>query len=124
MAHVDNAPNKAVHLVYIIGGIILFYLLKWTNDWIWGYFTRAPNEFYVMASAGVAALVVGISFYRHERTNALVHEVTAELKKVSWPTWAEVKAATIVVIVMTLISAIILGFFDFVWSNVTQFIYG
>jgi preprotein translocase subunit SecE len=29
-----------------------------------------------------------------------------------------------VVIVMTIISALILGFFDMVWSNVTKFIYG
>jgi len=124
VAHVDNAPNKPVHLVYIIGGILLFYLLKWTTDWIWGYFTRAPNEFLVTAGSAVAALIIGISFYRHERTNTLVNEVTAELKKVSWPTAKEVKAATIVVIVMTIISAIILGLFDMVWSNVTQFIYG
>lgn len=123
MAH-DNAPNKPVHMVYLFGGLLLFYLLKWTTDWIWGYFTRAPNEFYVTAGAAVAALVIGISMYRHERTNALVNEVTAELKKVSWPTSKEVKAATIVVIVMTIISAIILGFFDFMWSNITQFIYG
>jgi preprotein translocase subunit SecE len=96
-------------MVYLFGGLLLFYLLKWTTDWIWGYFTRAPNEFYVTAGAAVAALV---------------NEVTAELKKVSWPTLKEVKAATIVVIVMTIISAIILGFFDFMWSNITQFIYG
>lgn len=120
----DNAPNKPVHLVYIGGGVLLFYLLQWTTDWIWGYFTRAPNQFYIMAGSAVAALVVGIALYRHERTNALVNEVTAELKKVSWPTKKEVRAATIVVIVMTIISAIILGFFDFMWSNVTQFIYG
>jgi preprotein translocase subunit SecE len=120
----DNAPNKPVHLVYLFGGLLLFYLLKWTTDWIWGYFTRAPNEFYVTAGAAVSALVTGIIFYRHERTNNLVTEVTAELKKVSWPTAKEVKAATIVVIVMTIISALILGLFDMVWSNVTQFIYG
>ena len=124
MATTDNAPNKPVHIVYIGGGLLLFYLLKWTTDWIWGYFTRAPNEFYVTAGSALAALVIGIAFYRHERTHALVAEVTAELKKVSWPTGKEVKAATIVVIVMTIISAIILGFFDFIWSNVTQFIYG
>ena len=121
---IDSAPNKPVHIVYLGGGLLLFYLLKWTTDWIWGYFTRSPNEFYVTAGAAVVALVVGISFYRHERTFNLVNEVTAELKKVSWPTGKEVKAATIVVIVMTIISAIILGFFDFIWSNVTQFIYG
>ena len=124
MATTDNAPNKPVHLVYLCGGLLLFYLLKWTTDWVWGYFTRAPNEFYVTAGSALVALVAGIAFYRNERTYNLVNEVTAELKKVSWPTGKEVKAATIVVIVMTIISAIILGFFDFVWSNVTQFIYG
>lgn len=124
MATTDNAPNKPVHMVYLGGGLLLFYLLKWTTDWVWGYFTRAPNEFYVTAGSALAALVVGISLYRHERTYSLVNEVCAELKKVSWPTGKEVKAATIVVIVMTIISALILGFFDFIWSNVTQFIYG
>ena len=33
-------------------------------------------------------------------------------------------AATIVVIVMALISAVILGVFDIVWSNLTELIYG
>ena len=120
----DNAPNKPVHLVYLFGGLLLFYLLKWTTDWIWGYFTRAPNEFYVTAGSALAALIIGISLYRHERTNSLVNEVTAELKKVSRPTFKEVKAATIVVIVMTIVSALILGFFDFIWSKVTMVIYG
>ena len=59
---IDSAPNKPVHIVYLGGGLLLFYLLKWTTDWIWGYFTRSPNEFYVTAGAAVVALVVGISF--------------------------------------------------------------
>lgn len=120
----ENAPNKPVHLVYLCGGLLLFYLLKWTADWIWGYFTRAPNELYVTLFAAVAALITGAALYRNERAYTTVNEVTTELKKVSWPTAKEVKAATIVVIVMTIIAAIILGFFDFVWSNVTEFIYG
>ena len=120
----ENAPNKPVHLVYLCGGLLLFYLLKWTADWIWGYFTRSPSELYVTLFAAGAALVTGTLLYRNERTYTLVNEVTTELKKVSWPTGKEVKAATLVVIVMTIIAAIILGFFDFVWSNVTEFIYG
>jgi preprotein translocase subunit SecE len=121
---VSQGPNKPVHLVYLCGGLLFFYLLKWTADWIWGYFTRSPSELYVTMLAGVVGLVTGIALYRHERTYSLVNEVCAELKKVSWPTGKEVKAATIVVIVMTIISALILGAFDFVWSNVTKFIYG
>jgi preprotein translocase SecE subunit len=123
VAH-ENAPNKPVHLVFLCGGLLLFYLLKWTTDWIWGYFTRAPSELYITVGAAAVALLTGIILYRNERTYTLVNEVTAELKKVSWPTGKEVRAATIVVIVMTIISALILGFFDFIWSNVTEFIYG
>jgi len=120
----ENAPNKPVHLVFICGGLLLFYLLKWTTDWVWGYFTRSPSQFYVTALSALVAFVAGVVFYRNERSYGLVNEVCAELKKVSWPTTKEVKAATLVVIVMTILSAVLLGFFDFVWSNVTEFIYG
>ena len=120
----ENAPNKPVHLVYLCGGLLLFYLLQWTADWVWGYFTRSPNEFYITLFAGVVALVTGVVLYRNDRTYTLANEVTAELKKVTWPTSKEVKAATFVVIVMTLISALLLGFFDFIWSKLTQLIYG
>jgi preprotein translocase subunit SecE len=102
----------------------LFYLLKWTADWIWGYFTRSPSELYVTVLAAVIALVTGIIVYRNERVYGLVNEVCGELKKVSWPTGKEVKAATIVVVIMTIISAIILGLFDLMWSNITELIYG
>lgn len=121
---ITQGPNKPVHLVYLSGGLLLFYLLKWSTDWVWGYFTRAPSELYITVFAGVAALITGVVLYRNERVYSLVNEVCAELRKVSWPTGKEVKAATIVVIIMTIISALILGFFDIVWSNVTEFIYG
>ena len=48
----------------------------------------------------------------------------SELKKVTWPTAKEVRAATIVVIVMALISAVVLFLFDVVWSGLTDKIYG
>ena len=54
----------------------------------------------------------------------LANEVASELKKVTWPTAKEVRTATLVVIVMAIISAIILGLFDFVWSNLTELVYG
>lgn len=124
MSTQENAPNKPVHLVFLCGGLLLFYLTKWSADWIWGYFTRSPSELYVTAFAAVVALIAGVVTYKNERTYGLVNDVTNELKKVTWPTGKEVKAATIVVIVMTIISAAILGLFDFVWSNLTEFIYG
>lgn len=120
----DNAPNKPVHLIYLCGGLLFFYILQWSIDWIWGYFSRAPSEFVITVIAGVVALIVGISMYQNERVHSLVLEVTNELKKVAWPGAKEVRQATIVVIVMTLISATILGAFDYVWANLTDIIYG
>jgi preprotein translocase subunit SecE len=119
-----SGPNKPVHLVYMCGGLLLFYLLKWTTDWVWGYFTRAPSVLYVTVLSAVVALVTSITLYRNERVYGLVNEVCGELKKVSWPTAKEVKAATVVVVIMTIISAIILGLFDAMWSNITELIYG
>lgn len=110
--------------MYLCGGLVFFYLLQWTTDWIWGYFTRAPDEFYITTGSAAVALISGILAYKNEKIYTLCNEVAAELKKVAWPNAKDVRTATIVVIIMTIISASILGFFDFVWSNVTMFIYG
>jgi preprotein translocase subunit SecE len=72
----------------------------------------------------VTASVTAIVMYRNDRMYHLTNEVAQELKKVTWPTAKEVRAATLVVIVMAIISAIILGLFDFVWSNLTELVYG
>lgn len=120
----EHAPNKPVHLIYLVGGLLGFVLLKWTGDWIWGYFTRTPDEFYVILFAAVVSLFGGIYLYKKEDTYNLVNEVASELKKVTWPNAQEVKTSTIVVVFMTILSAFLLGFFDMVWSKLTQLIYG
>ena len=120
----ENAPNKPVHLIYLCGAVLLFYLLQWSIDWIWGYFATAPSESSISVFAAVAATVVGIVLYRNDRIYHLANEVASELKKVTWPTAKEVRTATLTVILMAIISAAILGVFDFVWSNVTELVYG
>ena len=120
----ENAPNKPVHLIYLCGAVLLFYLLQWSIDWIWGYFGTAPSESKISVFAAIVATVTGVVLYRNDRLFVLANEVTGELKKVTWPTAKEVRAATMVVIVMAIISALILGAFDFVWTNVTELIYG
>ena len=70
------------------------------------------------------AVLAGTILYRSDRIYGLANEVAQELKKVTWPTAKEVRSATLVVIVMAVVSAIILGIFDFVWSNLTELVYG
>jgi preprotein translocase subunit SecE len=120
----ENAPNKPVHLIYLCGAVLLFYLLQWSIDWVWGYFATSPSETKISLIAAVAAVGIGVALYRNDRVYTLANEVAAELKKVTWPTAKEVRTATIVVVVMAIISAIILGVFDLVWSNLTELVYG
>ncbi len=124
MGQQENAPNKPVHLMYLCGAVLLFYLLQWTLDWVWGAFWTAPSDFTISVIAAVVAGTVGVVAYRNDRVYHLANEVASELKKVTWPTAKEVRAATIVVIVMAIISAVILGVFDLVWSNLTELVYG
>ena len=119
-----NAPNKPVHLIYLIGVVATFYVLQWSIDWIWGYFGTPPSEFKITLTAAVVATLAGVIMYRSDKYYYLANEVASELKKVTWPTAKEVRTATFVVVIMAIISAIILGLFDFVWSNLTELVYG
>ena len=124
MAQQENAPNKPVHLMYLCGAVLLFYVLQWTIDWIWGYAGTPPSEFKITLLSGVVAVIAGVVCYRNDRVFTLANEVAGELKKVTWPTAKEIRTATTVVIVMSIIAAVILGVFDFVWSNLTELVYG
>lgn len=124
MAQQENAPNKPVHLMYLCGAVLLFYLVQWSIDWVWGTFSTPPSEFKISLFSGVFAAIVGVALYRNDRVFTLANEVSSELKKVTWPTAKEVRTATMVVVVMSVISAIILGVFDLVWTNLTELVYG
>ena len=54
------------------------------------------------------------------RASSFVGEVWAELKKVHWPTRKETYAATVVVIVITILVAVFLGVVDFAVSHVVK----
>ena len=112
-------PNKFVHLTFAIGGLLAAFVLSRMVDWGWSYFAK-PNDLVVNL---VAILVAGgavLAVYRNERAYSSVVEVTRELEKVSWPTRKETSAATIVVLVTVLISALVLSGFDAIWAFFTN----
>ena len=112
-------PNKFVHLTFALGGLLAAFLLSRTGDWAWSYFAK-PNDLiinlFAILVAGIAALVA----YRNERVFASVVDVTRELEKVTWPTRKETSAATVVVLVTVLISALVLSGFDAIWAFFTN----
>jgi len=44
-----------------------------------------------------------------------------ELKHVSWPTKKQAIAFTIIVVLISVLTALYLGFFDFIFSKILQF---
>jgi len=46
----------------------------------------------------------------------------AELRRVTWPTWAETKRMTIIVVIVVGVFAVILGVFDMMWTKALKFI--
>ena len=120
--------NRLVAISYVVlgllAGLFLEHLLvaafsTWTitqpltrplyNDWTWS------------SIIGLAiAAAAGLYLWTNARYHEVSLEVAAELRKVSWPSMAETRAATIAVIVASVIAAILLGVFDVAWQFLTD----
>lgn len=71
-----------------------------------------------------ASLILGIGgavlLKSNKERNEYFLSSIAELRKVSWPTWADTKRMTIIVVVVVGIFAVIVGVFDVVWARVLK----
>src|SRR5467141_4236562 len=79
------------------------------NDWTW-------SSFIGLGVSAAAAVYIWIT----PRTRDVAIDIVAELRKVSWPSLPETRAATVAVIVASLIAAALLGLFDVLWQFVTD----
>ena len=56
------------------------------------------------------------------RLRRFMEEAWSELKKVTWPTREQTRNLTVLVFVISGFFGVYLGFLDFLWSQVLQFI--
>ena len=61
---------------------------------------------------------------RLNRVRKFTVEVQAEMKKVTWPDWLQLRNATGVIIVFVLIVAAIIGLMDLVFRQIVDLILG
>jgi len=54
------------------------------------------------------------------KTQKFLREVKIEMNKVTWPSWAELKGSTLLVIVVSIFFAVYIGIIDLVMSFVTR----
>jgi preprotein translocase subunit SecE len=68
-------------------------------------------------------MAIVMTLYVKRRYATLAMEIGNELSRVTWPTWSETRLSTIVVIIVTIIIALILGAFDYVWAQLSSLVY-
>ncbi len=122
----ENANQKWVNLSYLAVAALTSYvffsgMMKLTG--VYDLEAKIRNFEIILRIVSIA--IGGILFLvllKHPKSNAFMNEVVTELTKVTWPTQKETTSATMITIVMVLISGMILGFLDYVWTKVMQWI--
>lgn len=120
----DN--RKVIVASYIICSMALWFLTRSAIQWFYLTFyqvRRLPGITFVREALpvvlGGAALVI---LLRHPKANAVLDEVVAELKKVTWPGREEVIKSTTVVLICVLFASFLLAGFDLAWGKVIGFL--
>ena len=111
-----------VQMAFMAVAAILLWLFDKIGTAIWQIFAE-PNTTLTTLGAAVLSAVTTLVLYRNERVHQVTHDVLGELMKVTWPSRRETQAATIVVIVASIIAAVIVGVLDAAWSKLTDVIY-
>ena len=70
----------------------------------------------------VGGVLLAGGFFMWPKTKNYIGAVSDELNKVNWPTWAETKVNTLVVVVTSVIAAMILGVFDITFGLLSEWL--
>jgi preprotein translocase subunit SecE len=121
--------ERWVQFVYAACTIALAWFLIKSANAIWTVLADTvdavpePNAILISVGAGLVSLIAAVIAYRSSKINTFVAQVCVELSKVTWPTRKETWSQTIVVVIVSIIAAMIIGAFDAVWSQITDFVY-
>lgn len=53
-----------------------------------------------------------------QRTNSFVQQVRTEMRKISWPTWDDLRRSTLVITLFVMVLGVIIGVMDSLFSLV------
>ena len=118
--------QKWVNLSYLaVAGLVLYITFTAGQYAVGAYDLESRVRNVELILRGGSIVLGGIVFfvlYRHEQANQFMNEVVTELSRVTWPSHKETSNSTIVVIVMVIVSGLVLGFFDYVWTNLLKMV--
>ena len=123
-------PKRYVAIFYVLAAVVLGLFLEQVITGLLSMsFLRVNNPEFAtgwslatVLGFGLAA-VIAVVVWRIPKTQAISLEVALELKRVTWPSLRETRAATVAVVVASLVASIILGVFDFIWRQLSALVY-
>jgi preprotein translocase subunit SecE len=123
-------PSRWAHAVFAVFAGIAAWMFGHLVEDLWGFswarwplYIGRPNEYWAQAIGAIIGISAMVWVWSRERYFKFIAETSTEVSQIIWPTRAETRAATIVVIVITLICACILSLMDAFWSRVTDWLY-
>jgi preprotein translocase subunit SecE len=122
-------PKRLVAIFYVGAAVFLGIFLEKVLGIVFAY--SRWNDFPVFGDDWTITTVVGyaiaaaaaVAAWRTPKSRTVSLEVAQELKKVTWPTLRETRAATVAVVVATFVAAALLGVFDFIWARLSELVY-
>ena len=127
-ATADGLPPKGlglarwVQLAFMAFGLTLFWIFDKLITIGWDKF-QEPRPVVVSLVSFALSAAITVVLYKHPTVSRVSSEIVGELARVSWPSRDEIQAATIIVIITSIIASIIVGAFDAAWSSLTDLIY-
>ena len=122
----ESQNQKWVNLSYFALAILVGYVVFSLAGKIIGAYdleARIRNIDLILRGVSVCVgIVLFIVLYRNEKSNQFMNEVILELSRVAWPTQKDTTSATMIVIIMVMVSGIVLGLLDYCWIQLLKWI--
>jgi preprotein translocase subunit SecE len=123
-------PKRYVAIFYVLAAVAFGFFLE--RVIALGFSYARVNDFQILGEGWSLSTVIGFAMaavvavvvWRIPKTQSASLEVALELRRVTWPTVRETRAATVAVIAASFVAAIILGGFDATWAWLSGWIYG
>ena len=125
----DLDPSRWTHAIFAIGGFMAAWVMVHFVDDMWAFIGSywptigRPQSWMTTGIGLVFALILTVWAWRREKYFKFVSEVVIEVSQVTWPTRTETRAATVVVVVISLICSGLLWVMDVFWNSVTDYLY-
>ena len=126
----DFDPARWAHVIFFVLGAAAAWVLSNATEDIWAitfdYYPQVGRATELTSSiVGTSIALVGTIYaWRRKDYFKFCTEVVTEISQVTWPTRAEIRANTGIVIMVTLICSVILFAMDQLWSQATNLLYG